>query len=450
MALENPLFQQANTVPARHMRGLVQALVDVEGVLPLLAGGLVVTQRAAGTNMSVDVAAGSCVVAGDDEANQGSYLCRSTAIENVAIAAAPGSNSRIDLIVARVRDATVTGTSSDWILDVIPGTVAASPVAPSTPNTAIPLAKVTVAAGTAAITNAMITDLRPIARNSNYLGTGGGTMTGELVVPDLSVVGLTGSVQPSRYVGQTTAGAPTTGAHLAGDWILDRTGRIYVCTVAGTPGTWTGVTAPDYQVFTASGTWTKPVGAKIVFVEMWGGGGAGQSAASAANGGGGGGGYRSAWILASALAATEMVTVGAGGAPGSSPGSGGYSMFQSVQATGGTGSSSNGVGGTGGGLLPGPQATSGPGADGIFAGGGGAAGSGYNGGRSNYGAGGGGAASSAGAGSGGTSERAGNGGAAIVTGTASPGQAPGGGGGGAYNGTGGAGARGEVRITTWI
>jgi hypothetical protein len=168
MALENPLFQQANTVPARHLRGLVQALVDTEGVLRPSAGGLLAAQRAAGTNMSVDVAAGSCFIAGDDEANQGSYFCRSTAVENVVIGAAPGSNSRIDLIVARVRDATVTGVSSDWILEVIPGAVAASPVVPSTPNTAIPLAKVTVATGTTAITNAMITDLRMAAGNASY------------------------------------------------------------------------------------------------------------------------------------------------------------------------------------------------------------------------------------------------------------------------------------------
>ncbi|MCW3038472.1 MAG: hypothetical protein JWM31_377, partial [Solirubrobacterales bacterium] len=243
MTLEAPLYQQALTFPARQDRAFIAAAFDTEGVLRPSAGGLLVAQRAAGTNMSVDVAAGSCIVAGDDEANQGSYFCRSTAVENVVIGAAPGSNSRIDLIVARVRDATVTGVSSDWILEVIPGAVAASPVVPSTPNTAIPLAKVTVATGTTAITNAMITDLRTAAGNTSYLGTAGGTMTGELVVPDLKVTGLTGSVTASRYVGANT-GAPTTGAHLVGDWIIDPTGKVWICTVAGTPGTWVQVGAP--------------------------------------------------------------------------------------------------------------------------------------------------------------------------------------------------------------
>lgn len=66
----------------------------------------------------------------------------------------------------------------------------------------------------------------------------GGTMTGELVVPDLSVAGLTGSVTSTRYVGGSN-GAPTTGAHLVGDWVVDPTNAcIWICTVAGTPGTW--------------------------------------------------------------------------------------------------------------------------------------------------------------------------------------------------------------------
>jgi hypothetical protein len=51
----------------------------------------------------------------------------------------------------------------------------------------------------------------------------------------------------------------------------------------------------DRQVFSASGNWTKPVGAKFVFVRVWGaggGGGSGQIAAVSTNrfGGGGGGG----------------------------------------------------------------------------------------------------------------------------------------------------------------
>jgi lysophospholipase L1-like esterase len=66
----------------------------------------------------------------------------------------------------------------------------------------------------------------------------GGTMTGELVAPDVKVTGLTGSVLPSRFVGCTATGAPTTGAHLVGDWVTTQDGHIFICTAAATPGTW--------------------------------------------------------------------------------------------------------------------------------------------------------------------------------------------------------------------
>ena len=69
----------------------------------------------------------------------------------------------------------------------------------------------------------------------------GGTMTGQLIVPDLSVSGLTGATAASRYVGATASGAPTAGTFAVGDFVIDQTGKVWVCTTAGTPGTWTQV-----------------------------------------------------------------------------------------------------------------------------------------------------------------------------------------------------------------
>jgi hypothetical protein len=170
MVLEDPLWQDGNDYPARLDRQFIEDVFDVEGVIKPAGGALKVSPRAAGANMSVDVAAGRAVVRGDDEANQGHYRVISTAVENLPIGAAPGSDSRIDLIVARVRDAAVTGgVSSDWLLEVIPGAVAAAPVAPAVPPTAIPLAEVSVAAGTASIDAAKITDRRTAAANAAYL-----------------------------------------------------------------------------------------------------------------------------------------------------------------------------------------------------------------------------------------------------------------------------------------
>lgn len=80
----------------------------------------------------------------------------------------------------------------------------------------------------------------------------GGTMTGELVVPDLSVSGITGATAASRYVGATTSGAPTTGTFAVGDFVIDQTGKVWVCTTAGTPGTWTGVGGSSLSVLSAA------------------------------------------------------------------------------------------------------------------------------------------------------------------------------------------------------
>src|SRR5882672_5519308 len=49
---------------------------------------------------------------------------------------------------------------------------------------------------------------------------------------------LTGATGASRYVGATTSGAPVAGTFAQGDTVVDRSGGVWICTVAGTPGTW--------------------------------------------------------------------------------------------------------------------------------------------------------------------------------------------------------------------
>ena len=81
------------------------------------------------------------------------------------------------------------------------------------------------------VTAGLLQELAPLS---------GATFTGQVVVPDLKVTGLTGATaSSSRLVGTTTAGPPTSGTFTAGDIVADQTGTFWLCVSSGTPGTWT-------------------------------------------------------------------------------------------------------------------------------------------------------------------------------------------------------------------
>lgn len=157
-----PIWLQSLTYPAQSDRLLADTVYTQGGVAG--AAALAVTQRGAGANMSVDIAAGTVVIAGTSVAGQGKYLGRLTAPVNVPITAAPSAGlTRIDLVHARVYDATAAGGTRNELTveEVIAGTPASSnPAAAALPATSEALAWVTVASGTAAVTNAMIADKR--------------------------------------------------------------------------------------------------------------------------------------------------------------------------------------------------------------------------------------------------------------------------------------------------
>ena len=55
--------------------------------------------------------------------------------------------------------------------------------------------------------------------------------------------GLTGATAAVRFVGATASGAPGSGTFSTGDFVIDQTAKIWICTTGGSPGTWAQVGA---------------------------------------------------------------------------------------------------------------------------------------------------------------------------------------------------------------
>ena len=68
-----------------------------------------------------------------------------------------------------------------------------------------------------------------------------GLFTGQVEVLNLKIDGLTGAAGAYRLVGATASGPPSSGTFVLNDVVTDQVGNIWICTTAGTPGTWTNV-----------------------------------------------------------------------------------------------------------------------------------------------------------------------------------------------------------------
>lgn len=106
------------------------------------------------------------------------------------------------------------------------------------------------------------------------------------------------------------------------------------------------VLSPFYKSYLATATFVKPPGYFKFAGQLWGGGGSGRKDATAtAKSGGGGGGCALFEILASAVGATETVTIGAGGAAqtvdATDGNAGNTSTFAIISAFGGSGGATN-------------------------------------------------------------------------------------------------------------
>lgn len=171
MALQSPEYLHNIQYEAIKDRYAIFAGLQ-EGVYA--AGDLAVTQRAAGANMTVDIAAGRALVQGDTQARQGIYhLVNDAAITGTTIAANASGNPRIDQVGLLINDSTDVGSGSDIpAVTVLAGTPAGGATldnrtgAAALPANMIRLADILVANGAASITNTVIRDRRPWMRGA--------------------------------------------------------------------------------------------------------------------------------------------------------------------------------------------------------------------------------------------------------------------------------------------
>lgn len=140
------------------------------GVHPMAGGQFGVSQT--GTpSMTLNVSSGVAYVPGSEAPSQGLYACTNDASDTVVITTAHGTLPRIDSVIARVYDSAFSGALNQWQLEVVAGTAAASPVAPTLPNNSIRLYNVNVGAAVTSISNANLSDVR------EYVAAVGGIIT---------------------------------------------------------------------------------------------------------------------------------------------------------------------------------------------------------------------------------------------------------------------------------
>jgi hypothetical protein len=122
------------------------------GVIP--CGGAM--RVSAGSGLSVNVNTGFAIVPSSAGSLYGAYQFGLMSAAALTIATADPTNPRLDLVCATVSD---VGTSaSNSLVQVITGTPAPSPSAPSTPSYSIPLAQVLVPASSSTVST--VTDVR--------------------------------------------------------------------------------------------------------------------------------------------------------------------------------------------------------------------------------------------------------------------------------------------------
>lgn len=301
-----PSWLQNGSHPAENDRLTTQALWATTGIIA--PSSLAVTANSP-AGMSVRVAAGWAAIVGTIQPNMGTYVAYNDATVTLTIATANPSNPRIDLVCMTVNDSYYTGALDNVVLQVITGTPAASPVAPTLPANSISLATVAVAAGAVTITSGNITDQRVTVTTNLPIGditsvtagtglTGGGTSGAVTLAINTAVTAdlTTAQVLTNKDLTSGTNTFPTSLVTLTGSQTLTNktltSPAINLGVNAQTGTTYTSVLADNGKLVTQSNasaitttippfaSVAYPVGAQITFAQL----GAGQVTFAAGSG----------------------------------------------------------------------------------------------------------------------------------------------------------------------
>lgn len=181
MTAEQPLYigtPGSTTYDAQMMRNQLAAFIagrNYETFSPstgaiarghgvLTSDALKVTANTSPNNF-VNISPGIASVRGTQSDDQGAYLCPILTNISRQISGKDSTSTRIDLVVAQVRDNEYpTFSNDDWDIDVVEGTPGSGD--PTVPEDSLVLARITVNPGSppTVITSADIEDLRPQAR----------------------------------------------------------------------------------------------------------------------------------------------------------------------------------------------------------------------------------------------------------------------------------------------
>lgn len=176
-----PAWMQAGSYPARTDRLTITSLLGYPGFLVDESTPMRIRQgvkpsyqqqqlkvRAAPTpNMTVIVSGGFVWIDAHDAGGAGTYVCVNDADRTLNVATAGGAGQyRKDCVVASVYDQETAGSVSEWRLEIIQGTYAASAgaaVRPSLPSNCQILADVAIGPNQTSVSAANIGDVRQFA-----------------------------------------------------------------------------------------------------------------------------------------------------------------------------------------------------------------------------------------------------------------------------------------------